>query len=366
MHVMKMCQAFVQEGSAVKLIGRKPPGDSRLDGSFWQHYGIHDQFPLKRLPAYKLLRDYDYDLRATSTVLRTRPKVVYARNLRAAAATSLLGYPLIFEAHAPPQTKSEHWFLRRVLSGKGFRLMVVISNRLKELMLEQTDGLVQPERITVLPDGVDFERFNDLPSSADARNWLGHPPERFTAGYVGHLYPGRGIELIVELARRHPVIRFEVVGGDAISVANRRNRHADLDNIEFRGFVENSEIPIRLAACDVLLMPFQKQVSTTALGTGNTAEWMSPMKMFEYLASGRPILSSDLSVLREVLTENNSFLLPPADVGAWSTTLTELEKKPTSGLARSSQARLDVQRYTWRGRARSVCQALKELGPSTH
>ena len=347
----------------MELVGRRPVGHSTVDESYWRHYGIDTPFRVRRLGASRFLRDYDFDLRAFFAAVAQRADLVYARNLRAAAMASVWGLPLVFEAHSPPQTKFQAWLLRRVISGRGFRLMVVISDRLRQILLEVAANRLADPQVIVLPDGVDLERFCDTPNIAEARRRLGYPVEGFTAGYAGHLYAGRGIDLIVELARRHPRVHFEVAGGDARSVEDRRRRHTAIGNLRFVGFVANADLPLHLAACDVLLMPYQRQVSTTIRGDNNTVDWMSPMKMFEYMASGRAVLASDLPALREVLSEDNARLVPPDDVEAWAEALADLQANASVRTALAKRAEIDVQNYSWRKRVRAVRRSLEALAP---
>jgi glycosyltransferase involved in cell wall biosynthesis len=94
----------------------------------------------------------------------------------------------------------------------------------------------------------------------------------------------------------------------------RRARERSLTNVLFTGFVPNEIIPLYQAAAEVLLMPYQLSVATS--GGGNTAEVCSPMKMFEYMAAGRAILSSNLPVLREVLDDSMAVFCPQ-DAPEW-------------------------------------------------
>jgi glycosyltransferase involved in cell wall biosynthesis len=104
------------------------------------------------------------------------------------------------------------------------------------------------------------------------------------------------------------------------------------------------------AACDVLLMPYQRKLATSS--GSDTSGFFSPMKLFEYLACGRVILSSDLPVLREVLNESNSILLPPDDAGAWVSAIREAQSNRYQYQALMKQASSDVQQYTWEERAK--------------
>ena len=80
------------------------------------------------------------------------------------------------------------------------------------------------------------------------------------------------------------------------------------------------------------------------------------MKMFEYMACRRTILSSDLPVIREVLNERNAMLLSPEDPDAWAAALQTCLDDPDTSQLLAEQARQDVQQYTWLERARRALE----------
>ena len=102
-------------------------------------------------------------------------------------------------------------------------------------------------------------------------------------------------------------------------------------------------------------MPYQAKVSIGVKGH-DTGRWMSPMKMFEYMAAGVPVISSDLAVLREILiNEKNALLVSPSDPTKWCEALDLLINE--AGLSKSigTQAHMDyLQKYTWGIRARAI------------
>ncbi len=115
----------------------------------------------------------------------------------------------------------------------------------------------------------------------------------------------------------------------------------------------NREIPLYQAAGDVLLMPYGRVIGIST-GVGRSADVASPMKMFEYLAAGRAILTSDLPVLREVLNEQNAVFCPPEDFLAWERALRALLDDPARCARLGAQARQDAQNYSWKARAQAI------------
>jgi glycosyltransferase involved in cell wall biosynthesis len=106
------------------------------------------------------------------------------------------------------------------------------------------------------------------------------------------------------------------------------------------------------------MMPYQKAIAVSS--GGDTAAFASPLKAFEYLAAGRPILSSDLPVLREVLSDANAVLLDPQSVDVWEEALTSLAADEPRRARLGEAARREAARYTWLERTR---RALEGLAP---
>ncbi len=200
---------------------------------------------------------------------------------------------------------------------------------------------------------MDLERYRDLPDPTVARELLGLPPLP-TAGYTGHLYPGRGMTLLVGLAKYFPHINFLWVGGHPSDVSEWCNRLSaeKIENITLTGFVENSQLPLYQAAADILLMPYEKVISGSSGGDSST--YASPMKMFEYMASKRAIISSDLPVIQEVLNSSNAILCPPDDLDAWSQAIKSLIADEGKRQALAQGAWQAIQQYTWLERARNA------------
>jgi glycosyltransferase involved in cell wall biosynthesis len=365
--VMKMAQALAACGHRPFLLapGRPEPKPGWEDLA--HHYGLAQRsqtasFPVEWLPANPRLRRYDYAWRAVRRARQAGADLVYTRLPQAAALASQAGLATIFELHDLLATRSGRLVMRLFLSGRGARRLVVITQALCDDLRRQirAPALSQAGFIRIEPDGVDLARFEGLPEPALARRRLAGrlavPPERFTAGYTGHLYPGRGSELLLDLARRLPEVTFLLAGGEPEEVARLRLQAQGLENVFLAGFVPNAELPEVQAACDALLMPYQRQVAASS--GGDIGRYLSPMKLFEYLACGRAILSSDLPVLREVLNPENAVLLPPEDAAAWAAALQDLQAHPELRARLAASARRDAGRYTWEARAGRILEGL--------
>ena len=178
-------------------------------------------------------------------------------------------------------------------------------------------------------------------------------------GYFGQLNNGRGIEIIEFLSRSLPDYYFLVFGGNDDEVNKLRKKNIQ-SNLKYMGYFQNHESRKIMCCLDALLMPYQNKVYVGKRDL-DTSQWMSPMKMFEYLASGVPILSSDLNVLKEVLKDNeNSLLIDPLDHKAWKEKLIFLEKNPKLAFNISKNAHIQYKHFhTWGIRAKKILELYK-------
>jgi glycosyltransferase involved in cell wall biosynthesis len=348
---MKVCQSLAQAGHEVRLWlpGRSPCAWAELART----YGLTVRFEITWLPAIRQLRRYDFSWRAIRQAQAWGAHAAYTWVYQAALFAQWQGLPLLLELHDRPSGQGGPWLFRRIARHPGLKRLLFITHALQQALESEYHLNLGPEEIVIAPDGVDLERYQDLPTPEQARQQLGLPPG-LTAAYTGHLYPGRGTDQLVKLARRFPHIHFLWVGGRPQDVDYWRVAviGEKLDNIRMTGFVPNLDIPLYQAAGEILLMPYERVI--TGSSGGNTADICSPMKMFEYMAAGRAILSSDLPVLREVLDEHNAVLVPPPPEGAeaWAAALERLAALGELRARLSAQARRDVERYRWTERAR--------------
>jgi glycosyltransferase involved in cell wall biosynthesis len=375
LQVMKMAQAFIRLGHSVQVAvpGQLAPGEAADWPALRHLYGLEVEFPLVWIQTNRRLRNYDYGWKSVNWAHRQGADLIFTRLPQAAALSSWLGQATILEIHEPPHSAMSRWLLRRYVRGRGARRLVVITDHLLAQLKSGFSSIARPiygwtAFTLVAPDGVDLDRYAGLPAPAAARRWLAeqtgeagvHLTEaEFVAGYSGHFYPGRGTQMLLNLAQRLPAVRFLLVGGEPPDVARLREetRARQLKNVSITGFVANADLPHYQAACDLLLMPYQKQVAGSS--GGDIAGVFSPLKLFEYMACGRPILSSDLPALREVLNQENAVLLPGDDLQAWAQAIQQLQGQPERRAQLAERARQDSSPYSWEKRAARILEGIK-------
>ncbi|HEY5982683.1 MAG TPA: glycosyltransferase [Anaerolineales bacterium] len=352
---MKVCDALVECGHRVRLIVPAEAEPAPWD-LLSQVYGLQHRFGLDWLPSRRGFRRTDFIWSSYEAARKDEAEVIYTWLPQSAALAGWLGQRVILEMHADVAGRFGAWWLRQAWHSPRMRLLVTTAALRRAL--ERSTGMHFPDaRVQIAPNGVDLNRYAELPDPDKARARLGLE-QRFTAGFTGHFYAGRGIDLLFALAQALPQISFLWVGGTADKVAEWRERLsvANQENVTLVGFVENSRLPLYQAASDVLLMPYAREIASSS--GQEIAEIINPMKMFEYMAARRPIISADLPAIREVLNEANAVLCPPEDMEAWKIALLALADDPGRRAALSERARLEVESHTWQRRAERALEGL--------
>jgi len=342
--VMKVCHAYRELGHEVVLIvpGEKKAGWDKLSKIF----GVNNEFSIRYLKTFKFFRRYDFFLLSGFILLFNSFHLVHTWLPQVALTAGLLRTPYIMELHGLPTGKLGPWFHKKLFFSNHKKRFLIITNALKLLFQNMFQFTFNPKDIVIAPNGVSLEPYYENKKVIELRSNLGLD-NQFTAVYTGHLYQGRGMKLLIELAKSLPDVQFLWIGGRIEDVNYWRglSKELGLRNLILTGFVNNEEIPAYQLLGDVLLMPYENIIAGSS--GGNSVDFCSPMKMFEYMAAGKPIISSDLPIIREVLNDNNAIFCPFDDVNQWVKAIEKLKANAEFGQNIGNNAKKDVEQYTW-------------------
>jgi glycosyltransferase involved in cell wall biosynthesis len=177
------------------------------------------------------------------------------------------------------------------------------------------------------------------------------------AAYAGHLYPWKGVEVFVRALAGTPAVRGLIIGGhpgeaDAQRIQSLVRELGLEHRVEMTGLVPPGEVRTRLGAADILVLP--NTASTIS------ERYTSPLKLFEYLALGKPIVASDLPSIREVLSDGRTALLvPPGDAAALGCAISRLVSDPELGDDLGAAALALAPAFSWDARAARLEPALE-------
>ncbi len=354
--VMKASQALVQLGHDLTLLVPGPQPANLPTLNLQQIYGLQTGFPIEWLSQ---TNRREFTLSAVLHARALRPDLLYVWLPQSAVFGLLVRIPTIFEIHIQPSGFFGPFWHRAFGRLPGRKRLVCITEALHRTLEEDFRMKMRAQDVVIAPNGVELERFASLPDPETARRLIGLPAAP-TVLCAGHLYTGRGADLFLQLAESIPGAGFVWVGGRQADVAEWSEKASarGLSNVTFTGFVSNTDLPRYLAAADILLMPYERSILGSS-GSADSASVASPMKMFEYMAAGRAILTSDLPVIREVLDESSAAFAPPEDVPAWAAALKALLSDPARRNALAANARREVEKYTWLARAEKILFGLK-------
>ncbi|BCH17988.1 MULTISPECIES: glycosyltransferase [unclassified Mesorhizobium] len=356
--VVKACSAFQAIGCRTVLaIPLDRPGTNKWS-EIRKAYNPERRvglwrIPFDHFPAQQLVFGGAVSLLAWLTAR----DAVITRSISVARVTAAAGRPTVLELHSPVEAERQAVIKRfhMLVKSKNLLSLVVISEALRKHFESRWPEL--SGRILSTPLGGDLvtePTQGAIPLCGD-----------FNVGYAGQLYPGKGMEIILPLAQACPWATFHIVGGAQHDIDQWRARAESERNIIFHGYVPHARIPSFLAAFDVALAPYQRVVRGVGNDATNLADWMSPLKAFEYMAHGKAILCSDLPVLQEIFTGGETALLcSPDDPMDWTRALTQLRDNTELRRRLGENARRRMEReFTREAWARKIAH---DIGSRLH
>ncbi len=352
---MKVAQALMQLGHEVRMFAPAEAEPAARE-MLLAHYGLRCVPDLKLIRSIPLFKRLDFVFLAQDAAEKFGADLIYTWLPQSAVFALMRTSPVVLEMHADVAGRGA-WWLQQFWKRPGHKLMTVTVSALRNALERSTDLKFENESLLVAPNGVELEKYAGLPDSVKARQQL-NLKEGLTAGFTGHIYPGRGADLLFELARQMPLVNFLWVGGtpDLVEFWRARLTEAKMNNVTMTGFLKHEVIPLYQAASDVLLMPYSRSISASS--GQDIAEVINPMKMFEYMAAGRAIVSADLPSIREVLNGGNAVFCEPADLTGWQSAIESLFADESRRLALGVQARKDVEQMTWVKREERVMEKI--------
>jgi len=247
--------------------------------------------------------------------------------------------PVWFEQHQVDQDTNVGFYDR--LDG-----VVCVSECMKRRLVQTRP--VDATDVLVAHDSVDLEAYEGL-STESGRTQLRIDPDERIVMYTGHLYPAKDVERLVRAAREFDATCY-VVGGYPEDVSRIRDEETIPENVVFTEFVPPSQIPVYQTAADLLAVTVARDLDM---------EYFSPLKLFEYMATGKPIVVSRKPGYEEVLTHGeNALFVEPEPTAEISDAVTTLFSDPDLRADLAEQVGRDIARYGWRVRAKRILNAI--------
>lgn len=350
--IVKMCEAFAETGAELTLFF--PKRAVAVSEDMYQYHEVEKNFSIKPIRPLDFLPTNPgkiwYYVRTLSFLLQAWPWIFFNKN-PVYIREPILGFFLrnfFLEIHSVPEKPNYLW--RSVF--RRARGIVTITTPLKNMI--ESFG-VDKNRILVAPSAVDVQAFDLKMSKQEVRNILQLPTEKTIIAYLGGFAAvglPKGIDTLIQMIEILPEnYLLLLVGGDPDGVEKFKQYAATkniLHKIIFTGQVPHPAIPRYMQAADILIAaypPFDFYKYHT-----------SPLKIFEYMAAGRPIVTTDFPTLRDILDDSSAILVKSGDVAAYAAAVTKITENPVLAQSLVASAQAKIKENTWKKRAEKISQ----------
>ncbi len=363
--IMNTCHALAKAGAEVILMAGLRKGFTKE--SVLSFYGMseHPRFTLIHMPI--LRREQQRHLRLSwhgvfhfsllvylliTGVCRDRQTVLFIRHIKLAGFIlkfrGFIKNPMLFEAHeifsmdAGNARKRERIKNLEDKVHRGADAIVSISHSIRAYLM--TAG-IPAESIHVVQNGIESEWFGRVESES---------PGSYIC-YTGSLYPWKGVDTLIAAVKYLPGEKLLIVGGGGrIGELKELARSEGVaDRVEFVGPVPRRIIQEYLSRARVAVLPNVPSAPS---------QFSSPLKLFEYMASGIPVVASDMPTFQEVLTHGkNAVLVTPGDPAALANGIRMLMDDPELASRIARAAKEDARNYTYDKRAEKILNIIKAL-----
>ena len=315
LQVVNMCSQIAKMIGEVILI----TPNTGLKKSISEHYGIKKNFQIIRIKKFisfpRGLKYYLYSIYSIIIGLRFNPKIFITRNYFTLFILVLLRRKVIFEIHTGLEFEGRinNFIFKnlKILNSKKIINLVFITNSVKKNFFEKYQ--IKPKKFTILSSA------SNLTSSYP----FAYEKKSLKIGYFGLVNKSRGLDFLFKLSQIDKQNEYHIIGGarENIDLKRKKTFHK---NIFFKEFLPYKKIKNLMNSMDILILPYEKEISAAG-NFGNIAQYTSPMKLFDYLGSTKPIIASSLPVLKEILVEKkNCIFIKDLNVYKWKLIINKL------------------------------------------
>lgn len=347
-HIMNICSSIKSLDHDLTLVCAL--SQSSVDQVF-EHYGQERNFQIQRLPVWRVKGfSLIYSFFAALITRKSSPELVVSRDAVASFFLTLLGLNVVLDSHGPLWRGSiyERWTYRFLRKSHKLKKMTFNSHALFE-MYKQAGQLPVMARTEVAHNGA-----NPFSLEEKIETWPGRS-KHIQVGYLGHLYKGRGVDIVLACAEALSDFDFHIIGGDDADIEFWKSE-TSLSNIYFHGYVSPGQVYRYRNTCDILLAPYQSQGVMSGGGGEDSSKYMNPIKLIEYLSSCKVVVASDLLPIREIIDESCGVLVSPSDKEEWVLALLSLRDDHKRQELAAAGYKKFQQNLTWDARARKILE----------
>ena len=349
--ILKMCDSFFNKKKEVYLLVNHNETLKFFD--LKKKYNLKKNFKIISLKNNKnlsFLFRINLAIKAIRyiSVFKDNNKIIISRSIISSIIFSIFGKKNILELHSENSGISRILFnfFRKTSAFKNQFFILIHKNLNKHFKFDK-------KKFIILDDAVDIEDFKFKKKIKKIKN---------SCVYTGSFYKGKGVEFIFELSKILPKIKFYLYG-DINTLDSRFKNNKQNKNLIFRNHIEYSQIPKTLAKFEIILMPYSKKVYVKSKSI-EVGQYMSPLKLFDYLASGKILIASEHENYKHILIDKiNCFSLNLNKIDLWKEKIEDIflynnNNKLIKNI--KSKARATAKKYTWKKRTTKIINFINE------
>ena len=301
LQVIKTCENFSKNNFHVTLI---KPGTGDKNFSIKKYYGIKHKVGIKEFSSIQKfpqgLKFYLYCIYCLIFILKIKNSVTITRSYFFCFLLLVFRQKVILEIHHDITWESRitkfilNYF--NFLNYNNLINIIAVSNSVKKLFVNKYKA--QAKKITVLPSGSSI-KINIK------QNFCYN--KRFKIGYFGSISPSKGVHTIIKLSKIDQNNDYYIFGGLKSEIDTLRKKNFN-KNLYLNENIPYINLPKAMLKMDILTIPYTKNIRSAG-EVDDISEYTSPLKLFDYLAVGKIIISSDIKVLREVISSKNALFI---------------------------------------------------------
>ena len=351
LQVIKTCEAIKNQSNKVFLI----TPNTGLNKNIKKFYGLKKIPIIKKLKYFKSfpqgINYYLFSLFSIAYAISMKTEIYLTRNLFTLFILILLRKKTIIEIHHDLSNEGRIikflYNYLRLFNSKNIIKIIAITNSVKKYLIKKHK--VDKKKITIIPSASDlklrFKKFN--------------LKKKYKIGYFGSLEKSKGSEFIIRLSKLDKENQYYIYGGESKAVLNLKKKFF-FKNLNIFEYVPYNRLSHFIDKMDIVLMPSNRNKLKSIGGVGNISKYTSPVKLFDYLASGKLIISSRLKVFEEIIKDKeNCIMIKKLNPKSWLKIIRNLKNRLNEINRIKKNALLLSKNFTYEKRAEKILKNLK-------
>lgn len=252
----------------------------------------------------------------------------------------------------------DHIFKNRIRD-KVFLKASKVANRVSTVSRKTFNDLVEKgidrEKVNLFPNGINLEEYLNDSTKQSLKRELNMASEKIYVSYTGHLYERKGVDTAIEAFKNLKDDKFELnmIGGNDEDISHYKNKveKEDVENVNILGYISKDDVIKYQKASDILILPNSSEFEVSKYYT-------CPVKLREYMASGNPVIASDLPSVRKIVDNDAVFFFQSDKPESLMERIKYVTENPEEAQSKAGKAQKQSKKYTWESRASQLIEGL--------